>query len=45
MKNVITYLKALWGAWGNLQRNDRRHDCRLTVGSPSGMTAKLQVKG
>ncbi len=35
MKNLITYLKALWGAWGNLQSSDVRHDCRLTVGSPS----------
>ena len=35
MKNLFTYLKALWGAWGNLQSNDVSFDCRLTVGSPS----------
>lgn len=35
MKNLFTYLKALGGAWGNLQSKDVRHDCRLTVGSPS----------
>ncbi len=40
MKNLFTYLKALWGAWGNLQSKDVRHDCRLTVGSPSGLDAK-----
>ena len=32
MKNVITYLKTLWGAWGNLLSNDVRHDRRLTRG-------------
>ena len=40
MKNLITYLKTLWGAWGNLQSKDVRHDCRLTVGLPSGLNAK-----
>lgn len=40
MKNLITYLKALWGAWGNLQSKDVSLDCRLTVGSPSGLDAK-----
>jgi uncharacterized repeat protein (TIGR02543 family) len=40
MKNLFTYLKALWGAWGNLQSKDVRHDRRLTVGSPSGLDAK-----
>ena len=44
MKNLITYLKALWGAWGNLQSSDVRHDCRLTVGSPSGFNSKLMLK-
>lgn len=44
MKNLITYLKALWGAWGNLQSSDVRHDCRLTVGSPSGLDAKMKQK-
>ena len=43
MKNVITYLKALWSWGANSQSSDVRHDCRFTVGSPSGMTAKLQV--
>ena len=45
MKNVITYLKTLWGAWGNLLSNDVRHDRRLTVGSPSGLDAKWKQKG
>ncbi len=40
MKNLFTYLKALWGAWGNLQSNDAICDCRLTVGSPSELDAK-----
>lgn len=40
MKNLITYLKTLWGAWGNLQSNDVICDRRLTVGSPSGLDAK-----
>lgn len=43
MKNVITYLKTLWSWGANSQSSDVSHDCRLTVGSPSGMTAKLQV--
>ena len=43
MKNLITYLKALWSWGANSQSSDVSHDCRLTVGSPSGMTAKLQV--
>ncbi len=32
MKNVITYLKTLWGAWGNLLSNDAICDCRITRG-------------
>lgn len=42
MKNLITYLKALWGAWGNLQSSDVRHDCRRSDlrRSPSGLDAK-----
>ena len=44
MKNLITYLKTLWGAWGNLLSNDVRHDRRLTVGSPSGLNAKWMLK-
>ncbi len=32
MKNVITYLKTLWGAWGNLLSNDVICDRRLTRG-------------
>ena len=43
MKNLITYLKALWSSGANSQSSDVSHDCRLTVGSPSGMDAKLQV--
>lgn len=73
MKNLITYLKALWSWGANSQSSDVSHDCRLTRGvlcflgklarriysfgcsqdilgapqslhgSPSGMTAKLQV--
>ena len=73
MKNLITYLKALWSWGANSQSKDVSHDCRLTRGvlcflgrlarriysfgcsqdilgapqslhgSPSGMTAKLQV--
>ena len=43
MKNLITYLKTLWGAWGNLQSKDISLDRRLTVGSPSGLDAKLQL--
>jgi len=42
MKNLITYLKALWGAWGNLQSSDVSHDCRRSDlrRSPSGLDAK-----
>ena len=43
MKNVITYLKALWSWGANSQSSDVGYDCRLTVGSPSGLDAKLQV--
>ncbi len=43
MKNLITYLKTLWSWGANSQSSDVSHDCRLTVDSPSGMTAKLQV--
>ena len=32
MKNVITYLKTLWGAWGNLLSNDVICDRRITRG-------------
>ena len=45
MKNVITFLKTLWGAWGNLLSNDTICDRRLTVGSPSGLDAKWKQKG
>ena len=38
MKNVITYLKALWSRVAGSQRNDVEFDRRLTVGSPSGFT-------
>ena len=46
MKNLITYLKALWGAWGNLQSSDVRHDCRRSDlrRSPSGFNSKLMLK-
>ena len=40
MKNLFTYLKALWSSMGNLQSKDISLDCRLTVGSPSGLDAK-----
>lgn len=43
MKNLITYLKTLWSWGANSQSSDVSHDCRLTVGSPSGSDAKLQV--
>ena len=43
MKKLITYLKTLWSWGANSQSSDVSHDCRFTVGSPSGMTAKLQV--
>ena len=32
MKNVITYLKALWSWGANSQSSDVSHDCRLTRG-------------
>ena len=38
MKNVISYLKALWSRVAGSQRNDVEFDRRLTVGSPSGFT-------
>ena len=44
MKNLITYLKTLWSWVSDSQRNDRRHDCRLTVGSPSGFNSKWMLK-
>ena len=42
MKNLFTYLKALWGAWGNLQSTDVSFDCRRSDlrRSPSGLDAK-----
>lgn len=40
MKKLITYLKALWRRGLDSQKSDMRHDCRLTVGSPSGLDAK-----
>lgn len=43
MKNLITYLKTMWSSGADSQSSDVSHDCRLTVDSPSGMTAKLQV--
>ena len=44
MKNLITYLKTLWSRVADSQRNDSRHDCRLTVGSPSGFNSKWMLK-
>ncbi len=44
MKNLITYLTTLWGSMGNLQSSDVSHDCRLTVGSPSGFNSKRMLK-
>jgi len=43
MKNLITYLKTLWGALGNLQSNDVICDRRSTVVRPSGLEDKLQL--
>ena len=43
MKNLFTYLKALWGAWGNLQSKDISLDRRSTVVRPSGLEDKLQL--
>ena len=45
MKNLFTLLSHLRGSMANSQKRDMRHDCRLTVGSPSGMTAKWKQKG
>ena len=44
MKNVITYLKALWRRGLGSQRNDVEFDRRLTVGSPSGFTMNWTLK-
>ena len=44
MKNVITYLKALWSRVAGSQRNDVEFDRRLTVGSPSGLTINWTLK-
>ncbi len=44
MKNLFTLLSHLRGSMGNLQSKDVRHDCRLTVGSPSGFNSKLMLK-
>ena len=44
MKNVITYLKALWSRVAGSQRNDVEFDRRLTVGSPSGFTINWTLK-
>ena len=43
MKNLITYLKTLWRAWGNLQSSDAICDRRSTVVRPSGLEDKLQL--
>ena len=42
MKNVITYLKALWSWGANSQSSDVSHDCRRSDlrRSPSGLDAK-----
>lgn len=44
MKNLITYLKALWSWVADSQSTDVSLDCRLTVGSPSGFNSKLMLK-
>lgn len=46
MKNLFTYLKALWGAWGNLQSKDVRHDRRRSDlrRSPSGLESSALLK-
>lgn len=45
MKNVITYLKALWSWGADSQSSDVSHDCRRSDlrRSPSELDAKLQV--
>ena len=45
MKNLITYLKALWSWGANSQSSDVSHDCRRSDlrHSPSELDAKLQV--
>ncbi len=40
MKNLFTYLKALWSRVADSQSSEVGFDCRLTVGSPSGLDAK-----
>ena len=44
MKNLNTYLKALWSRVAGSQRNDVEFDRRLTVGSPSGFTINWTLK-
>ena len=44
MKNLFTLLSHLWSSMGNLLSNDAICDCRLTVGSPSGLDAKWKQK-
>ena len=44
MKNLITYLKTLWSWVADSQSTDVSLDCRLTVGSPSGLDAKWMLK-
>ena len=43
MKNLFTYLKALWSSMGNLQSSDVSLDRRSTVVRPSGLEDKLQL--
>ena len=44
MKNLNTYLKALWSSVVGSQSSDVRLDRRLTVGSPSGFTINWTLK-
>ena len=44
MKNLFTYLKTLWGAWGNLQSNDAICDRWLTIVRLSFKTAKTRYR-
>lgn len=44
MKNLITYLKALWSRVADSQSTDVSLDRWLTVGSPSGFNSKLMLK-
>ena len=42
MRTIFTFLNHLRGSLGNLQSSDVSHARRLTVGSPSGLDAKME---